>query len=85
MSTAELIIIGTLGPIDLAFFAVLWRHRRAIDKVVSTAVNRWLVARHKPQDIGEAELWCFTCRKSWPCAEWAKLMDERQESAEAKP
>jgi hypothetical protein len=86
VSTAELIIIGVLGPIDIAFLVLVWRQRGAIDKMLTTAVNRWLVARHKPEDIGEPgrpKPMCFTCRDPWPCAEWTKLMDEQQMSGKS--
>jgi hypothetical protein len=81
MSVIEMVALGIMGPIDAVGLLIAWRHRASIDRVISTAVNRWLVARHRPENIGmpdEPEPWCLTCRKSWPCDDWVKLMDERE-------
>lgn len=81
MSIPEMVVLLVLGPLDVALLAALWRYRDKFDRMVSTGANRWLLARHKPENLGEPgepTLWCFACRKKWPCAEWEKLHQEIQ-------
>ena len=82
MSTSDVIAVLVSLPFYVVIGAALWRYRKVIDRAISTGANRWLVARHRPENIGEQsdpELWCFTCRKQWPCTEWTKLHEERAE------
>lgn len=73
MSTGEWIILGVLGPIDLVFFAFVWRFRKDIEKVIVTGLNRWLADRHTPHNVGEGVMYCLACRTAWPCNEWVAM------------
>ena len=84
MSDGEWIILGVLGPFDVVLFILLWRYRKAVETMISTGINRWLIARHKPEDIGTLEPWCLACREAWPCAEWEKLHAEWDGIQQAK-
>lgn len=81
MSPAEWVAVLLMLSVYGVVGFILWRNpdvRAAVGPGgLDARMRKWLITRHAPQDLGppgEPALWCFACRKSWPCAEGERLV-----------
>lgn len=88
VSAGEWMALGFMLSLYGVVAFLLWRNpdtRAAFGvRALDARLRKWLITRHRPENIGEPtapELWCFACRKPWPCAELERLVAEEKVAA----